>query len=275
MKKSFLTFCKKLTILSLICALLMVFSSCSMILDKLGSETEEHIDLSNGVITEGIIDANFTVCLSSYDLNPFNKKINESISQGSGVVFEKKALEDEEYIYYVLTNNHVIYKKVGYYSHFDYTIRDCYGQIYSASVVALDPSYDLAVVSFKSKQAYNVLQFASKNPIEGDRVVSIGQPLGIINAVTEGEVEKYLKVNLPSGDGTINEDISNVKFNVIKHNAPLNSGSSGGMLLDKDYKICGINYAAAVVEDSYEFVSGYAIPVESVKQFLLDSFYVE
>ena len=49
----------------------------------------------------------------------------------------------------------------------------------------------------------------------------------------------------------------------------------GGMLLDKDYKICGINYAAAVVEDSYEFVSGYAIPVESVKQFLLDSFYVE
>ena len=275
MNKNFLTLCKKFTILSLICALLMVFSSCSVVLDKLAGETEDHIDLSNGVITQGIIDANFTVCLSSYDLTPLNKKTNETVSQGSGVVFEKKALLDEEYIYYVLTNNHVIYKKVGYYSRFDYTVRDCYGQIYSAEVVAVDPNYDLAVVAFKSKQIYKALQFASKNPKAGDRVVSIGQPLGIVNAVTEGEVEKYLKVNLPSGDGTISEDISNVKFNVIKHNAPLNSGSSGGMLLDKDYKICGINYAAAAVEDSSEFVSGYAIPVESVKQFLLDSFYVE
>ena len=253
----------------------MVFSSCSVVLDKLGGETEEHIDLSNGVITEGIIDANFTVCLSSYDLNPFNKKVNETLSQGSGVVFEKTALENGEYIYYLLTNNHVIYKNVGYYSHFDYDVRDCYGQIYSAEVVAFNPDYDLAVVSFKSKQVYKVLQFASKNPTVGDKVVSIGQPLGIINAVTEGKVEKYLKVNLPSGDGTVSEDVSNVKFNVIGHNAPLNSGSSGGMLLDKNYKICGINYAAAAVSDSSEFVSGYAIPVESVKQFLLDSFYVQ
>ena len=275
MKKSFLTLCKKITILSLICALIMALSSCSVVLDKLGGETEGHIDLSNGVITEGIIDANFTVCLSSYDLNPFNKKINETLSQGSGVVFEKKALENEEYIYYLLTNNHVIYKKVGYYSYFDYSVRDCYGQIYSAEVVAHDPNYDLAVVSFKSKQVYKVLEFASKNPIVGDKVVSIGQPLGIINAVTEGEVEKYLKVTLPSDSGKVDEAISNVNFSVIKHNAPLNNGSSGGMVLDKDYKICGINYAAAVVEDSYEFVSGYAIPVESVKQFLLDSFYVQ
>ena len=274
MKKGISTFFKKLTILSLICALIMALTSCAQILDQLAGETEEHIDLSNGVITEGIIDANFTVCLSSYDLNPFNKKINETLSQGSGVVFEKTALENGECIYYLLTNNHVIHKQVGFYSHFDYSVRDCYGQIYQAEVVALDPNYDLAVVAFTSKQVYKVLDFASKNPVTGDRVVSIGQPLGIINAVTEGKVEKYLSVTLPGANGEVDEGVSNVQFNVIKHNAPINSGSSGGVLLDENYKICGINYAAAVVEGSYEFVSGYAIPVEKVKQFLNEKFYI-
>ena len=51
MKKVFSTFFKKLTILSLICALIMALTSCAQILDQLVGETEEHIDLSNGVIT--------------------------------------------------------------------------------------------------------------------------------------------------------------------------------------------------------------------------------
>ncbi len=275
MKKSFYHLLKKLTLLSLICTLLIAFSSCSIIFNKDDGEVEQPVDLSNGVITEGIIDANFTVTLSSYNLSPFNKKVNETLSQGSGVVFDKTALVDEEYIYYILTNNHVIYKHTNSFNHFDYTVRDCYGQAYSANVVAFDPDYDLAVVSFKSKQAYKVLPFADKNPIVGDKVVSIGQPLGIINAVTEGKIEKYLTVSVPTDNGEVNTEISNVNFSVIRHSAPLNSGSSGGALLDKDYKICGINYAAAVVDGSNEFVSGYAISVELVKQFLSGSFYTE
>lgn len=70
-----------------------------------------------------------------------------------------------------------------------------------------------------------------------------------------------------------NVNMSNVTFDVIRHSAPLNQGSSGGVLLDKDYKICGINYAAAVVEDSTEFVSGYAVPVLKVKEFLTQKLY--
>lgn len=275
MKNNFSNLFKKVTLLSLICALLVAFSSCSIILNRDGGEVEQPVDLSNGVITEGIIDANFTVTLSSYNLSPFNKKVNETLSQGSGVVFDKTALVDEEYVYYILTNNHVIYKHTSSFNHFDYTVRDCYGQVYSAEVVTLDPDYDLAVVKFKSNKEYKVLPFADKNPIIGDKVVSIGQPLGIINAVTEGKVEKYLTVSVPTDNGEVNTEISNVNFSVIRHSAPLNSGSSGGVLLDKDYKICGINYAAAVVEESSEFVSGYAIPVELVKKFLSDSFYIE
>ena len=107
----------------------------------------------------------------------------------------------------------------------------------------------------------------------GDSVVAIGQPIGIINAVTEGKVEKYITVSIPTENGNINENVSNVKFNVIRHSAPLNSGSSGGVLLNKDYKICGINYAAALVEDDTEFVTGYAVPVKKVLEFLTNSFY--
>lgn len=266
---------KKLSFLAIVLAFCLALTSCSIIFNKDDGalQPEESLDLSNGVITQGIIEANFTVTLTQYNLSVFGNKLNETISQGSGVIFEKVPVLDKGYTYYILTNNHVVYKNVENFNRFEYTVRDCYGQTYASSLIAFDADYDLAVVSFTAEREYKVLSFASANPKAGDSVVAIGQPIGIINAVTEGKVEKYMSVSVPTEDGKVNENISNVNFNVIRHSAPLNQGSSGGVLLNKDYKICGINYAAAVVEGSTEFVSGYAVPVKKVLQFLTDNFY--
>lgn len=266
MMKDFAYKTKKLTLLAIILAVCLALTSCSIIYNGNGGNSGGSVDLSNGIITEGIIEANFTVTLNSKKTSFLGNVMAEISSQGSGVVFDKVALASGGYTYYVLTNNHVIYKDIEGYNRFDYSVRDCYGVVYESSLIAYDPNYDLAVVSFFAEKEYKVLSFATANPKVGDSVVAIGQPTGIINAVTEGKVEKYMAVSVAEDKANVN--ISNVTFNVIRHNAPLNQGSSGGVLLDKDYNICGINYAAAVVEDSTEFVSGYAVPVLKVKEFL-------
>lgn len=276
MTKDFVYKTKKLTLLAIILAVCLALTSCSIIYNGNGGNSggsDGSVDLSNGIITEGIIEANFTVTLNSKRTLYFGNVKAEISSQGSGVVFDKVSLAGGGYTYYVLTNNHVIYQDTEGYNRFEYSVRDCYGVVYESSLIAFDPNYDLAVVSFTAEKDYKVLSFATANPKVGDSVVAIGQPTGIINAVTEGKVEKYMAVSVGEEDGNVNASISNVTFDVIRHSAPLNQGSSGGVLLDKDYKICGINYAAAVVEDSTEFVSGYAVPVLKVKEFLTQKLY--
>ena len=276
MTKDFVYKTKKLTLLAIIIAVCLALTSCSIIYNGNGGNSggsDGSVDLSNGIITEGIIEANFTVTLNSKRTLYFGNVTAEISSQGSGVVFDKVSLAGGGYTYYVLTNNHVIYQDTEGYNRFEYSVRDCYGVVYESSLIAYDPNYDLAVVSFFAEKDYKVLSFATANPKVGDSVVAIGQPTGIINAVTEGKVEKYMAVSVGEEDGNVNASISNVTFDVIRHSAPLNQGSSGGVLLDKDYKICGINYAAAVVEDSTEFVSGYAVPVLKVKEFLTQKLY--
>lgn len=278
MTKGFVYKTKKLTLLAIILAVCLALTSCSIIYNGNGGNSggsDGSVDLSNGIITEGIIEANFTVTLNSKRTSYFGNVTAEISSQGSGVVFDKVSLAGGGYTYYVLTNNHVIYQDTEGYNRFEYSVRDCYGVVYESSLIAYDPNYDLAVVSFFAEKDYKVLSFATANPKVGDSVVAIGQPTGIINAVTEGKVEKYMAVSVGEEDGNVNASISNVTFDVIRHSAPLNQGSSGGVLLDKDYKICGINYAAAVVEDSTEFVSGYAVPVLKVKEFLTQKLYNE
>lgn len=247
-------------------------ASCNIVLNNqnnLQNQSSTDSSFINAVYSDKIIEANFTVYLNSYVLNNKNKKIKEETSQGSGVLFNKIKGEDENsnlYTYYLLTNNHVVYKKTKEFNNFDYSVRDCYGTTYDAKVLVADKNYDLAIVTFNSTINYKVLTLADSNPEKSDIVMSIGQPLGIINAVTIGKVEKYMKVDIPD-DGDINKDIINVEFSVIKHNCLLNHGSSGGVLINTEHQIIGINFAADVQENS-EYVSGYAIPVDKVKEFI-------
>ena len=180
---------------------------------------------------------------------------------------DEPTLVNDKYTYYLLTNNHVVYKKLGEYQYFDYSVRDCYGKTYVASLVAHDADYDLAIVKFYSDKKYNKLSFATSNPKKSDIVISIGQPNGIINTVTLGKVEKYMVVTIPEGSGLIDTNIINVSFNVIRHTCLLNHGSSGGVLINVNHKIVGLNFAADLQEGD-EFVPGYAIPVEKIKEFI-------
>lgn len=182
--------------------------------------------------------------------------LSESVSIGSGVIYE---LNDNNY--YVLTNNHVI-ESSGMKSL--YEIYDCYGNYYEAKVVKYSYTADLAVLSFTAKKGIElqVASFSEKECKVGDVVIAIGSPAGIFNTVTVGKVTEFKKVDVK------NETEDYVDFPIICHTALISGGSSGGVLLNKNFEIVGINFAGEINDDSEEFVEGYAIPLDNIYSFL-------
>ena len=180
-------------------------------------------------------------------------------SQGSGVIFKKESGEDES-TYYLLTNNHVIYgNKNGY------LIYDCFGNEIKAYLVnqAYDANYDLAVLKFNSPNEYTVLPISLEDEKIGSKIIAIGNPNGKFNSITMGKVQGYTKITL---SGT-SEDESNVSFDCLEHSAPINSGSSGGFLINYNFEICGINFACDRLEDGV-FVASFAVQSTKILEFL-------
>lgn len=179
-------------------------------------------------------------------------------SQGSGVIFH----EDENY-YYVLTNNHVIYDNPNYQL-IEYFIYDYKGNEIGARLHSLDPDYDLGLLYFpKGDEVLNILPLSQDNPSVDTTVISMGQPRGQINTISFGEVINYQKISLNDAS----KEQSNVTFDVIRHNSPINNGSSGGVLINANFEIVGINYAGTNMDENPSTFS-YAIPVTKVREYL-------
>jgi len=192
-----------------------------------------------------------------------NQFINEEISSslGSGVIIN----EDNKY-YYVLTNNHVIYKP-SEANVMKYYILDCYNEQYDATLIYNSNSYDLALLRITKNSKYeklNVIKFRSEAPdITGEEIITMGNPEGLINAISYGVINNYDYFKVKESD----KDRSNVTFKVLTHSAYINSGSSGGALLDTNLELCGINFADGSSEDGSHLIS-YSIPIDKVNEFL-------
>ena len=188
-------------------------------------------------------------------------------SLGSGVIIHKKGN-----MAYALTNHHVVEKKHTGWS-VSYTVTDGFdGEHTLTGVEYKDASYDLALLSFSMyttsspneiKNDLAVTSLAYTNVATHAAIAHVSCPGGRHNATTFGKVLRYEPVTLTgetAGEG--------VTFPVMAHNAFSLGGSSGGLVLNYDMKLVGIEFACGYTQDD-EFVEGYAIPVEKVREFLL------
>lgn len=189
---------------------------------------------------------------------------DEQTRTGSGVIIHVSGNTA-----YMLTNCHVAAPIQGR-EHAELSVVDYRGHSYSASVFraegyagAIDPAYDLAllVFQFDSSDPLVAFDFAPGDPESNQHVIAVGHPKGQSNAIAYGRTVGYYAITLQN---TAAAD-SNVKFDVLRHTAFIDSGSSGGPLLDTDLRIVGINYAA---DDTDPFTYAYAIPVSRVREFL-------
>ena len=234
---------KKLISIFIFVIMLFISTSCVTLVEN------QEKNVINDFTTKGIISATFTVDV----YRKINFK-NEKVAQGSGVVYFKTD-EEKGSTYYLLTNNHVVASGALY------AVKDCYGGEFSATLIKSDPNYDLAILKFNSLESYKILNFVQSDVVYGDNIISVGTPNGQINAVTLGKVKAYSYVTV---DG--NDPDSTVNFKVIEHDAPIYNGSSGGVLLNYNYEICGINYAMHA--ENEQFKTGYAVSASKVLEFI-------
>lgn len=248
---------RKLLPLLLTAALLLsCLTSCFVIpdvdgyLDDVISQNRgEDLDkLINGVAHDAVLSG---VIVSATHYSGFQKKE----SQGSGVIYR---LYDR--YFYVLTNYHVVYNN-GSNLNTVYTVTDAFDTAHNATLVAADESLDLAVVRFVATsddiERLKIATLATKDPSVSTVVLSVGNPGGLHNAISLGDILSYNDVGLDS-----------LSIPVMYHTAPVDHGSSGGGVYDTDGLLVGINYALGQSEDG-EATMSFAVPIGYVREFLL------
>lgn len=170
---------------------------------------------------------------------------------------------EDEFYYYALTNNHVVYYAGS--SSVTYTVSDYFGNDYSATKVVSSSDYDLAVVRFrKSTEVLDVIEFATENAPIDSKLAVLGYPSFQINAITLGVVRDYAAIVIESSDS----EVINVSFNVLVSDAPVKSGSSGSVVINEHYQLAGIVYAGNFSNSSDTSQFSFAIPLEKVLEFL-------
>ncbi len=191
------------------------------------------------------------------------KHYNGSSFLGSGVIIKKTtntdSFESLKYTYYCITNNHVV-AGLGLS---EIIVYDYQGSECEAALLYNSADYDLALLKFQSDVELHAVKLSSSNPVVGDEVISIGQPQSQLNAITMGKV---IEISKAVGSDDSN---SKVDFDVIVHDAYINNGSSGGMLINLDLELVGINYAGLENSETGESLNEYcAVPVLKLQEFL-------
>jgi S1-C subfamily serine protease len=164
--------------------------------------------------------------------------------QGSGFVYGYQG----EIV--IITNYHVIEDVI------NITVTFINGNGYPATVLGSDPYADLAVLSASAPESeYSPLEMVSSSTLNvGDPLIAIGNPYGLAGSMTTGIVSALGR--------TITEDLSGGYpiANVIQTSTPINSGNSGGPLINYQGQVVGIT--TAIVSDSQGL--GFAIPCSTV-----------
>ena len=179
-----------------------------------------------------------------------NTATRQEVGSGSGVVYK---VEGERA--YIVTNHHVVdgAKQI------EVTLDD--GSKAEAQLVGSDIWTDLAVLSIASESIDTIAQFGDSDVLkQGETVVAIGNPLGLdfYGSVTRGIIsgkDRSVPVDL-NDDGV--EDWST---DVLQTDAAINSGNSGGALINVAGDLVGIN-SMKIAQSSVEGL-GFAIPINS------------
>ncbi|MBI4858445.1 MAG: trypsin-like peptidase domain-containing protein [Acetobacterium woodii] len=152
---------------------------------------------------------------------------------------------------YIATNQHVVADG----NSMKVSLAD--GNTYDGKLIWSDASLDLAIIKIDAKNLPVLELGDSDKVVVGELAVAVGNPMGLNfeRTVTSGIVSA-LNRSIPLDNG-LAEDL-------IQTDASINSGNSGGPLVDKKGAVIGINsYKLSTGEGM-----GFAIPVNILKPIL-------
>lgn len=163
-------------------------------------------------------------------------------SAGTGVIFSSNG--------YILTNCHII----AGCSMCRILVTNAHGvdEAYDAKVVGYDEDVDLAVLKVEAEDLPAAVFGVSDDLRVGDQVYAIGNPLGVElrNTLTDGIISAIDR----------DMDVDGVQMTLLQTTAALNSGNSGGPLINEYGQVIGINTIKMM--SRYDTIEGlgFAIP---------------
>lgn len=161
---------------------------------------------------------------------------------------------------YIMTNKHVIDGADSV------TVVLTDGKRYEdVEVLGSDPLNDVAFLRIKDVTGLPAITFGDSKTLRiGQSVVAIGNALGQYqNSVTSGIISGTGRPVIASSDGTTTGEAESLT-DLIQTDAAINSGNSGGPLLNLKGQVIGINTAIAADAQSI----GFAIPIGATKGLL-------
>lgn len=171
-------------------------------------------------------------------------------ASGSGIIISEDG--------YILTNNHIVstsssesYYEVSEATKLTVTLFNDDTE-YEAKIIGTDEQTDLAVIKIE-KTGLSKAEFADSDNIKvGEFAMAVGNPLGMQSSITCGVIS------------AVNREVTDTegkKYNLIQTDAAINSGNSGGALINSDGKVIGIN-TLKLSGTGVEGI-GFAIPINS------------
>ena len=199
-------------------------------------------------VSPSVVSVNVTSTSLQQDFFGFGREV-ESQSAGTGFIISEDGL--------ILTNRHVVPERDGEVS---VVLSD--GTELEAEVVGRtnqsDP-LDIAFLKVNDTKGKTLVpaNIGDSDAVEvGDRVVAIGNALGQFqNTVTSGIISGFGR-DIEAFDGGGVETLQNL----FQTDAAINSGNSGGPLVNAASEVIGVNVATASAENI-----SFAIPINDVK----------
>ena len=172
-------------------------------------------------------------------------------SLGSGVIMTAKGQ--------ILTNYHVIADA----DQIIVALQD--GRILTADLVGVDVPTDLAVLSISADNLPVIPQNAKRTPQVGDVVLAIGNPYNVGQTITQGIISATGRNGLSS----MGPD-SNGRQDLLQTDAAINSGNSGGALVNTRGELVGINTAAYHLSNQESYGISFAIPFKLARRIMTE-----
>lgn len=217
------------------------FASAPVGQPPLSSEEEINVRVYKQV-SPGVVNITATVVEYDWFLTPY-----PSEGSGSGCVLDTDGN--------ILTNYHVIESA----DRVEVTLPD--QSKYHAKVVGYDKPNDLAIIRLEGapKDKLHPISLGDSDAMNvGQKVLAIGNPLGLQNTLTIGIVSSLgRRIRTESGD---------LVDNVIQTDAAINPGNSGGPLLNTAGEMIGINTLIFSIRGGGNIGIGFAIPVNTVRR---------
>lgn len=172
------------------------------------------------------------------------------VGYGSGVIISNDG--------YIMTNNHVIANS----NKISVTLDD--NRSFTAKLIGTDPTTDIALLKIEAKDLPTI-PFGNSDKLRlGEWVLAVGNPFNLTGTVTAGIVSAKSRTTAQAaGQGGLGVE------SFIQTDAAVNSGNSGGALVNAQGELVGINTMIYSQTGNYAGYS-FAVPINIAAKVVED-----